>query len=88
MKQSPIDDVLLSQHVVKETRESFSKQVEEIVWDKDISYLDAVYHLMDLKGLEPEIMGKLLSKDLYAKIEREAEDLSLIKVENKTARIM
>lgn len=73
------EQVEIEQHVVKETRDSFSKKVEELVWDKDIPYLDAVMELMEKGGHEPESMGKLISKELYSKLEKEAEDLSLLK---------
>ena len=79
-------DRLIKQHVLKDTRESFSKKVEELVWEKDITYLDAIFDIMERQDIEPETMGKLLSKDLYARVEREAEGLSLLKT--KTNRIM
>ena len=76
----------IERHVIKETRETFSRKVEDLVWAEDITHLDAVFELMERTGMEPESTGKLLSKDLYAKVEQEAEDLSLLKT--KTNRIM
>ena len=79
-------DKLIKQHVLKETKDSFSRKVEDLVWEKDISHLDAVTLLMEKQGLEPETVGKLISKDLQAKLETEAEKLSLIKT--KKNRLM
>lgn len=77
---------IIKDHVLKETKESFSKKVEDLVWQKDLTYLDAIHELMEQSNIEPEAISKLLSKDLVSKVEREAEDLSLLKT--KTNRIM
>lgn len=80
----PID--IVTKHVLKETRETFSKKVEDLVWDKDIPYLDAIFTITTNNGLDPDTIDKLLTKELYSKVEREAEKLSLLKT--KTERIM
>ena len=76
-------DDLIKKHVIKENAISFSKKVEDLVWNSDMSYLDAVQRLMEDNGYEPEAMPKLLTQDLIAKIEKEAEKLSLIKKTNR-----
>ena len=78
-----LDDDTLKEHVVKETKESFSHKVEEIVWMKDITYLEAIKEQTELSDLEPQTVSKLITKDLYAKLEEEAEELFLIKPQNK-----
>lgn len=64
--------------IVKETRASFSQKIEDIVWDKDISYMEALELHATSSGIEPEKVKRLISKDLLAKLEREAEKLNLL----------
>ena len=74
MESQEIED-----HVLKETRESFSLKVEKLVWEKDVSYLDAVQELAEKQVIEFEGIKKLISKDLMAKLSIEAEKLKLLK---------
>ena len=58
--------------------------VEQIVKDKELSYMDAVlYHAQALE-LEPEAMAKMLNQSVKDKIEVEAQELHLLK---KTAKL-
>jgi hypothetical protein len=62
----------------------FSNEVEELVWMKDIDYIEAVIILCQKLGLEIESVATLLSPAIKSKIEEEAEVLRLIP---KTARL-
>lgn len=74
----------IEEHVIKETRESFSLKVEKLVWEKDIGYLDAVQELAEKQNIEVEGIKSLISKDLMSKLSAEAEELKLLKtVENR-----
>lgn len=64
--------------VLKETAQEFSKRVEDLVWKEDISYLEAVSEIAIQSQYEPERIAKLLTPDLKAKIQYEAEKLSLV----------
>jgi len=58
--------------------------IEEIVKDKELSYMEAVlYHAQSLE-LEPESMAKMLNQSITDKIEVEAQSLNMLK---KTAKL-
>lgn len=70
---------VIEKQVVCETPQSFSTKVEDLVWEKDIPYLDAVVELCEKLGYEPESIPKFITEELKSKIAFEAEKLSLIK---------
>lgn len=74
----------IEKQIIKETQRSFSEKVEDLVWMKDISYLDAIAELTEEHGFEPQQVPKLLTPDLYNKLVIESENLFLIK---KTRRL-
>jgi hypothetical protein len=57
---------------------NFSLAIEELVYMKDISYIDAIVIYCEETGFEIEMAGKLVSGVLKAKIQIEAEDLHYI----------
>lgn len=65
--------------IVKENKESFSKKVMQLVWQKDISYLEALSEVAEQLEYEPQHVAKLITEDLKALIAFDAEKLSLIK---------
>ena len=69
----------ITKTVIKETAYEFSKRVEELAQENDLSYLEAVQKCGEESNYEPERIAKLLSGDLYAKIQREAEKVNLVK---------
>jgi hypothetical protein len=62
----------------KEEMMNFSMIIEDIVENKDVSYIDAVVIHCESSGLEIEVAAKLISANLKSKIEAEAGDLKLI----------
>lgn len=60
---------------------SFFDEIEDMVWDQDISYLDAVIKYAEDRDIEIEAIGGLISKNqvLYKKIYGEAKSLKMIK---------
>lgn len=56
----------------------FSMAIEEIVYMKDIPYIDAVVMYCEETGFEIETAAKLISGVLKSKIQIEAEDLHYI----------
>ena len=58
--------------------------IEEIVKDKELSYMDAVLHYAQVLELEPEAMAKMLNQSIKDKIEVEAQELHLLK---RTAKL-
>ena len=63
------------------TPTQFVNEIEKIVQEKRISYLDAVMHFISSRQVEVETVASLIkgSQVLKAKIQSEAEDLRLVK---------
>jgi hypothetical protein len=70
----------------KEEITNFSMKIEELVWMKDISYMDAVVLYCEETGFEVEIAAKLISGVLKSKIKLEAEELNYLPKSN-TAKL-
>lgn len=70
----------------KEEITDFSMRIEEIVWMKDISYMDAVILYCEETGFELELAAKLISGALKSKIKIEAEELHYLPKSN-TAKL-
>jgi hypothetical protein len=60
----------------------FSMAIEEMVYMKDIPYIDAICLFCEEQNLEVEIAGKLVSGVLKSKIKLEAEELHFLKKSN------
>lgn len=60
----------------------FSMQIEELVYMKDIPYIDAVVMYCEQTGFELETAAKLISGVLKSKIQLEAEQLHFIPKSN------
>ena len=58
--------------------------IEEIVKDKELSYMEAVLEYAINAGLEPEAIAKMLNQSIKDKIEVEAQSLNMLK---KTAKL-
>ena len=62
--------------------QKFSMAIEEMVYMKDIPYIDAVVMYCEETGFEIETAAKLVSGVLKSKIKLEAEELHFIKKSN------
>ena len=60
----------------------FSMAIEEMVYMKDIPYIDAICMFCEENNLEIETAGKLVSGVLKSKIQMEAEDLHYLEKSN------
>ena len=58
--------------------------IEQIVKEKELSYMEAVLHYAQTSEIEPEAMAKMLNQSIKDKIEVEAQELHLLK---KTAKL-
>ena len=58
--------------------------IEELVKEKELSYMEAVLHYAQKSEIEPEAMAKMLNQSIKDKIEVEAQKLHLLK---KTAKL-
>lgn len=70
----------------KEEIADFSMKIEEIVWMKDVSYMDAIIMYCEETGFEVELAAKLISGVLKSKIKIEAESLHFLPKSN-TAKL-
>jgi hypothetical protein len=68
----------IEKEVVKETANSFYQKVDDLVWQKDISYYDAVCEIMVKNDYDPEFVAKLVNAELKAKLQIELEQKSLV----------
>lgn len=59
--------------------QKFSLEIEELVYMKDIPYIDAIVLYCEQHGFEIETAAKLISGVLKSKVQLEAEDLHFIK---------
>lgn len=60
----------------------FSLKIEDIVWDKDVSYMEAIILYCEKTGFELELAAKLISGALKSKIKLEAEGLNFLPKSN------
>jgi hypothetical protein len=63
----------------------FAKAIEEIVWDKDCSYFDAIILYMEVHGIEAEMVASYLKANVALKeiLSEECENLNLIEKTKK-----
>ena len=70
----------------KEEMTTFSLKIEDLVWEKDISYMDAVILYCETTGFEVEVAAKLITNSLKSRIKIEAEELNFLPRSN-TAKL-
>jgi len=56
----------------------FCREVEVMVHDKEVGYMEAVLELCDRHNFEPESAAKLLSKPIIEKIQVEGQQMHLL----------
>ena len=65
------------------TPQKFAMEIEKIVSEEELNYIDAICHYCDKNGLEIESVTKLVSKPLKEKLKFDAMELNFMK---KTSR--
>jgi hypothetical protein len=70
------------EQMTPEDIQKFSMEIEELVYMKDIPYIDAVVMYCEQTGFEIETAAKLVSGVLKSKIKLEAEELHFLKKSN------
>lgn len=63
---------------------NFSLEIEEIVYMKDVSYMDAIIDYCEKNKVEIEVAASLISNNLKSKIQLEAEELNFLPRSNTT----
>ena len=69
------------------TKQKFGKMLVQVVKEKQMSYLDAVLHLCEESGLDPQDVKKYLSPAIRTKIEAEATKLNLMVNKNRSMEL-
>ncbi len=67
----------------EEEKRSFLVKIEEIVLDKNITYMDAVLLHCKTVDLEESVAASLIHPVLKIKIENEARNLNMLKVKRR-----
>jgi len=75
-----IDDVFEQKFM---TAAKFSLEIENIVKDSNLNYIEAVVQFCEDRNIEIETVGKLISKPLKEKLKYDAQRLNYMK---KTTR--
>ena len=60
------------------TPKMFSLKIENIVKEKSITHMEAVFWYCDKEGIEPDTVSSSISKGLKEKIEANARDLNFL----------
>ena len=68
-----------------ERRREFGIIIEELVMDGDMTYMDALIHVMEKEKMDEETISKLVKKNpvLKMKLELESQNLNLIEKEHE-----
>ena len=66
-----------------QTPKKFSLEIENIAKEKRISHMDAVIHYCYENDIEPDTVGRLVTKSLKEKIEANARELNYLERQAK-----
>ncbi len=58
-------------------KKTFNKQIEEYRQKNNCKYIEAILCLCELNQIEPESIGKLISKSIKEKVDFEGQQLNL-----------
>ena len=65
------------------TPQKFAIEIENLVSQEEMNYIDAICHYCEINGLEVDSITKLVSKPLKEKLKWDAQELNFMK---KTSR--
>ena len=65
------------------TPSRFAMEIEKIVIEENLNYIDSIVHYCEINGLEIESVTKLISKPLKERLKNDAINLNFMK---KTSR--
>lgn len=64
-------------------KEKFNKEVETVVRDQKMPYMDAIIHVCEMLDIDVDIVNKYVNKNIKVKLEVEAQDLNYLPSYNK-----
>lgn len=62
----------------KEEMFKFQEEIEKLISGTDYNYMEAIVEYCNRTGMEIEVASTLVSKDLKAKIEIDAQELNML----------
>ena len=65
------------------TPQKFAIEIETIVANEEMNYIDAICYYCEINGLEIESITKLVSKPLEEKLKYDAQELNFMKKTSK-----
>jgi len=65
------------------TPSKFAIEIEKIVANEDLNYIDAIIHYCDINSLEVESVTKLISKPLKERLKWDATRLNYMKATSR-----
>jgi Phage late-transcription coactivator len=67
----------------------FALDIENVVWELDVNYIDALQIYCDRRGLEVESIAKMVQQDkiLLEKVRSEGEELFILKTEGAKLKL-
>ena len=65
------------------TPQKFAIEIEKIVAEDEINYIDAICHYCEINGLEVDSITKLVSKPLKERLKWDATRLNFMKATSK-----
>ena len=65
------------------TPQKFAIEIEKIVAEENLNYIDAIVHYCDMNSLEIESITKLISKEQKCDYERALQYLKMLKKEKR-----
>ena len=68
--------------ILKFTEHTFSKRVENLVIERNISYIDAILTICEEEELEPDSVTSLLSIPIKERLMVEGQELNILKKGN------
>jgi hypothetical protein len=71
----------------KDEQKRFAFEIDSLVANTDYNYIEAILEYCKRTGLEVEVAAKLINKNLKKRIESDAMDKNLLKVNVKSAKL-
>jgi hypothetical protein len=71
----------------KDEQKKFAFEIDSLVANTDYNYIEAILEYCKKTGLEVEVAAKLINKNLKKRIESDAMDNNMLKVNVKSAKL-
>ena len=79
-------EALLLENVI--TPEKFAMEIESLVSDQELNYLEAITDFCETNGISVEEISDLISNKLKINIEQQARELGLLKDKETSTKLL